>query len=126
MWVGIGVDKPDGFLDIRHRAGRGLRFGVKCGACQELRLVERGASRCVRDPVPQFECVHEILLGLSRGAERLRRETCVDPRVERARLVVRRLPVIGDLGGPGRVGVRGRLVGDRPGESGMEPGSFTR
>ena len=82
-------------------------FGVKRGARQELDLVERGASRCVRDPVPQFECVLEILLGFSRGAERLRRETCLDPRVERPRHVVGRLPVIGDLGRPGRVGVGG-------------------
>ena len=107
------------------RAGAAA-FGVECGAHQELDPVERGACGCVRDLVPQFECVLEILLGLGGGVDRLRRDARPDPRVERARQVVRRLPVVGELGGPGRVGLRRRLVGQRPRERGVEPGPLAR
>ena len=86
------------------------------GARQELDPVERGASRCVRDPVPQLERVLEVLPRFGRGVERLGRDARLDPRVERPRQVVRGLPVIGDLGRPGRVALGGALIGNDPSE----------
>ncbi len=101
--LGVGVDLGDRLPDQRDRA-RDLA-GVVGGERRVLEHVDAVAARAlggVRHAVPQLQRALEVALGLAEREHALRAEARGHRRAERARDVVRRVPVAGELGGDGR------------------------
>ena len=118
------VDEPDRRLDLRHRARRVVEAGDAGGVGEQVDPVAAGPRLGVGDVVPQLDRALVLRLRLGEGIARLVGIARRDRRLEGARQVVGRVPVVGELGGARRVTARAGL--ERPREGRVQPGALAR
>ena len=118
------VDQPDGRLDLRHGTRRVVEAGDAGGGGEQLDPVPAGPRLGVGNVVPQVDRPLVLRLRLGEGIAGLVGVARRDRRLERARQVVGRVPVVGELRGTRRVAERARL--ERPRERGVQPGALAR
>ena len=118
------VDEPDRRLDVGHRPRRLVEPGDPGEGGEEIDAVPPGALLGVADLVPELDGALVVGHRLGERVGRLRGGRRPDRPLERARQVVRGVPVEGELGRMGRFRAGARL--ERPRERGVQAGALPR
>ena len=118
------VDEPDRRLDVGHCPRRLVEPGDTGEGGEEIDSVPPGALLGVADLVPELDGALVVGHGLGERVGRLRGGRRPDRPLERARQVVRGVPVEGELGRMGRFRAGARL--ERPRERGVQAGALPR
>ena len=121
--VGCLVDEADRGLDVRHRPARLVEAGHAGELGEQVHAIAAGPRLGVGDVVPQLDRALVLRLRLGEGVARRVGIAGRDRRLERARQVVGREPVVGELGRAPGIAPGARLEG--PGEGRVQPGPLT-